>query len=55
MRVSDKDYVNHNEMARIVLLGIRRERRAARGKSTKRLDNRVDQILAKAEARETGK
>ncbi|MGW2865904.1 hypothetical protein [Streptomyces sp. NPDC001205] len=55
MRINDRDYTNHNETARIVVLAIRRERRAARGKSTRALDQRVDRILAKAEERETGR
>jgi hypothetical protein len=39
-------------MARVIALGLRIERRRAYGKSTKRLENRVDRIREKAQARE---
>ncbi|WP_406168362.1 hypothetical protein [Streptomyces sp. NBC_00996] len=55
MALTNKDPHNAREMAAVLLLGARIARREARGKSTKRLENRVDRIREKAEERENGK
>jgi hypothetical protein len=53
--LTDKDPHNARELAAVVLLGVRIERRQARGKSTKRLENRVDRIREDAQKREDGR
>jgi hypothetical protein len=55
MPVSKHDPHNARELAAVILLGVRIDRRQARGKSVKRLENRVDRIREKAEKRENGK
>ncbi|MGW5215131.1 hypothetical protein ACWEQO_29065 [Streptomyces sp. NPDC004051] len=40
------------ELARVVALGAQIQRRKAQGKGTARLEKRVDEIRAKAQARE---
>ncbi len=52
MAFTDKDPHNLSELARVIVLGVRIEHRRARGKGTKRLENRVDAIREKAQARE---
>jgi hypothetical protein len=49
---TDKDPHNASEILRVVGLGIRIDRRKARGKSTKRLENRVERIREDAQKRE---
>ncbi|KUN04167.1 hypothetical protein AQI95_21240 [Streptomyces yokosukanensis] len=52
MALTDKDPHNLSELARVVVLGVRIQRREARGRSTKALENRVDRIREEAQARE---
>lgn len=52
MAATSKDPHSIGEIARVIGLGIRRERRIARGKSTAAIDRRVDEIREKAQARE---
>jgi hypothetical protein len=49
---TDKDPHSLGEIARVVALGMRIERRKARGKSVKALENRVDRIRTEAQKRE---
>jgi len=53
--LTSKDPHNARELAAVLLLGARIQRRQARGKSTKRLENRVDRIREEAQKREDGK
>jgi hypothetical protein len=55
MALTNKDPHNASELAAVLLLGARIQRRQARGKSVKRLENRVDSIRTKAQEREDGK
>jgi hypothetical protein len=55
MPVSKHDPHNARELAAVILLGVRIERRQARGKPTKRLENRVDRIREDAQKREDTK
>lgn len=55
MAATSKDPHNAREIARVVLLGARIARREARGKPTKRLNNEVDRIRDRAQAREDAK
>ncbi|MBL3670177.1 hypothetical protein JL475_30200 [Streptomyces sp. M2CJ-2] len=55
MAFTDKDPHNLSEIARVVALGVQIQRRKARGKSTKALERRVDQIRERAEARENAR
>ncbi|MFF4347547.1 hypothetical protein [Streptomyces sp. NPDC001530] len=55
MALTNKDPHNAREMAAVLLLGARIQRRQARGKSVKRLENRVDRIRTEAQKREDGK
>ncbi|WP_326787872.1 hypothetical protein [Streptomyces sp. NBC_00151] len=52
MAFTDKDPHNAGEILRVVALGIRIERRKARGKPVKALENRADRIREKAQQRE---
>ncbi|MCT7353604.1 hypothetical protein N4P33_15690 [Streptomyces sp. 15-116A] len=52
MAFTSKDPHNLGELARVVALGARIQRRKARGKGTKRLENRVEKIREQALARE---
>ncbi|MFD4527837.1 hypothetical protein ACFWP7_28685 [Streptomyces sp. NPDC058470] len=52
MALTSKDPHNLGELASVILLGARIRRREARGKSTKRLENRVDRIRKDAQKRE---
>ncbi|MFG2948179.1 hypothetical protein [Streptomyces adustus] len=52
MAATDRDPHSIGEIVRVVVLGARITRREAKGKSTKRLENRVDAIREKAQARE---
>lgn len=52
MAATSKDPHNNREIASVVLLGARIAWREARGKPTKRLENRVDRIRDKAQKRE---
>jgi hypothetical protein len=52
MAVSKYDPHNARELAAVLLLGARIQHREARGKSVKALENRVDRIREKAQARE---
>ncbi|PWI41142.1 hypothetical protein [Streptomyces sp. ICBB 8177] len=55
MRINDRDDVNHNEAVRVTALAARIALREARGKSTGRLERRVEQILDRAAQREEEK
>ncbi|MFE2828459.1 hypothetical protein [Streptomyces fagopyri] len=55
MALTSKDPHNARELAATVLLGARILRRQDRGKPTKRLENRVERIREKAQAREDAK
>jgi hypothetical protein len=55
MAVSKHDPHNARELAAVLLLGARIQRRQARGKSVKALENRVDRIREKAQQREDKK
>ncbi|MFE9880463.1 hypothetical protein [Streptomyces sp. NPDC005784] len=52
MPVSKHDPHNAGELAAVILLGVRIERRQARGKPVKALENRVERIREKAQQRE---
>lgn len=52
MAFTSKDPHSLSELARVVALGVRIERRKARGKGVKRLEQRVDRIREQAEERE---
>jgi hypothetical protein len=52
MPVSKHDPYNAREIAQIIALGLRIERRRAYGKPTKALENQADRIREKAQARE---
>lgn len=52
MALSDRDPHNARELAKVLALGLRIERRRAYGKPTKALENRVEKIREQAEQRE---
>ncbi|MER6147973.1 hypothetical protein [Streptomyces hirsutus] len=52
MPATNHDPHTWGELARVVALGAQIQHRKARGKGTKRLENRVDEIREKAQARE---
>ncbi|QJS13201.1 hypothetical protein HKX69_29945 [Streptomyces argyrophyllae] len=52
MAATPHDPHNLRELAATVVLGVRIDRRRARGKSTKALENRVDRIREEAQQRE---
>ncbi|MFE4701074.1 hypothetical protein ACFRIC_28845 [Streptomyces sp. NPDC056738] len=52
MPVSKHDPHNARELAAVLLLGVRIDRRKNRGKSVKRLENRVAKIREDAQKRE---
>ncbi|MFF9168289.1 MULTISPECIES: hypothetical protein [unclassified Streptomyces] len=52
MAATEHDPHNIAEIARVVALGVRIQRRQAKGKGTARLERRVDEIREKAQARE---
>ncbi|MEY9489050.1 hypothetical protein RKD26_004844 [Streptomyces calvus] len=52
---SNHDPHNLRELAQTVALGIQIQRRKARGKGTARLEKQVEEIRAKAEAREAAR
>ena len=55
MAFTNQDPHNLSEIARIVAIGAKVQRRKARGKGTARLEKRADAITAKAEAREAAR
>ncbi|MFD9192968.1 hypothetical protein ACFWCA_32740 [Streptomyces phaeochromogenes] len=55
MAATSKDPHNVRELAAVVLLGARIERRKSRGKKVKALENRVDRIREEAQKREDAK
>lgn len=55
MALTSKDPHNARELAAVLLIGARIQRRQARGKKTKALENRVDRIRETAQAREDAK
>lgn len=55
MALTSKDPHNARELARVLLLGARITRRESRGKPVKRLNNEVERIRTKAQAREDAK
>jgi hypothetical protein len=52
MAFTDKDPHSAGEILRVVALGARIDRRKARGKPVKALENRVERIREKAQLRE---
>lgn len=52
MAFTNQDPHNLSEIARIVAIGVKVQRKKARGKSTRALEKRADAITAKAQARE---
>lgn len=52
MALTDKDPHTAGEILRVVALGVRIERRKARGKPVKALENRVERIRKDAQKRE---
>jgi hypothetical protein len=52
MALTPHDPHNLTELARVIALGVRIDRRRARGKSTKALERQVERIREKAQARE---
>ena len=55
MAATKHDPHSLTELARVVVLGVKIQRRQARGKTTARLEKQVDDIRAKAEARENAR
>lgn len=55
MPVSKHDPHNARELAKVLLLGVRIDRRKQRGKSVKQLEKRVDRIREKAQERENNR
>lgn len=55
MALTSKDPHNARELAAVLMLGARIQRREARGKSVKALENRVTKIRETAQAREDAK
>lgn len=55
MAATKHDPHSLGELARVVVLGVKIQRRQARGQSTARLEKQVDAIRAKAEARENAR
>ncbi|MFI6488269.1 hypothetical protein [Streptomyces sp. NPDC050564] len=55
MPVSKHDPHNARELASVLILGARIQRRKNRGKSVKALEKRVDRIREQAQKRENGK
>src|SRR5690606_39728831 len=52
MPATNHDALTWRELAQVVAIGVQIQRRKARGKGTKRLEQQADDIIAKAEARE---
>ena len=52
MALTSNDPHNFSEIARIVAIGEKLQRRKARGKSTRALETRAEEITVKAQARE---
>lgn len=52
MAFTNQDPHNLSEIARIVAIGARIQRRKARGKGTKALEKRAEEITKRAQARE---
>lgn len=52
MPATNHDALTWGEIARVVAIGAKIQRRKARGQGTKRLEQQADDIIAKAEARE---
>ena len=52
MAATDRDPHNLGELARVIALGVRIQRRQALGKGTARLEARVDEIRETAQKRE---
>lgn len=55
MAATKHDPHSLTELAKVVVLGARIARRQERGKTTKHLEQRVEEIRAKAEARENAR
>ncbi|MBM7091048.1 hypothetical protein [Streptomyces sp. S12] len=52
MPATNHDPHTWRELAQVVAIGVQIQRRKARGKGTKRLEKRAEEITAKAQARE---
>ncbi|TQL21954.1 hypothetical protein [Streptomyces sp. SLBN-134] len=55
MPATNHDPLTWGEVARVVAIGAKVQRRQARGKSTRALEKQAEQIIAKAEARENAR
>lgn len=55
MPATNHDPLTWGEIARVVAIGAKVQRRKARGKSTRALEKQADDIVAKAEAREAAR
>ena len=55
MPATNHDPLTWGEVARVVAIGAKVQRRKARGKSTRALEKQAEQIIAKAEARENAR
>jgi hypothetical protein len=55
MPATNHDDLTWGEIARVVVIGAKVQRKKARGKSTKALEKQADDIVAKAQAREAAR
>lgn len=55
MPATNHDDLTWGEIARVVAIGAKVQRRKARGKGTKALEKQADEIVAKARAREAAR
>jgi hypothetical protein len=55
MPATNHDPHTWGELARVVAIGVKVQRKKARGKSTRALEKRAEEITAKAEAREAAR
>lgn len=55
MPATNHDDLTWGEIARVVAIGAKVQRKKARGKSTKALERQADDIVAKAQAREAAR
>lgn len=55
MPATNHDDLTWGELARVVAIGAKVQRRQARGKSTRALEKQADDIIAKAQARENAR
>ncbi|MFF0704974.1 hypothetical protein ACFYVC_32195 [Streptomyces tendae] len=55
MPATNHDALNWREIAQVVAIGVKVQRRKARGRSVKALEKQADRIIARAEARENAR